>query len=362
MLLLGVGLSILLGLLCLNLCYRVRYVTFNTRLNLLSKKKPIPELYESGLSYFSVIMFGLFLSECEKEQILLIIIVANINFGWVAYFVLKLRKIISGAFFIILSICLFSIAVTPATSILCILVFEIGCLLFTKHIPSWLPLFLVLLSNDIHVNPGPHFNNSFFNFINWNLNSLAKDNFQRVQLIEAHNSIFNYDFISICETSLNDSVELPETLLSEYIFVPANNPANTRHGGVGLFYKNSLPVIVRNDLSFNESIVVELKFGPQNIFFTVLYRNPSSNHTSPEFQTFLANFENLYSKIKAEKPLATFFTRDFNAHSQLWWPDGDTTPEGTELEELFTSIGLFQLISEPTNFEPHKNPSSLILS
>ena len=71
--------------------------------------------------------------------------------------------------------------------------------------------------------------------MNWNLNSL---NFQRVQLIEAHNSIFNYDFISICETSLNDSVELPGTLLDEYIFVSANKPANTRHGGVGLFYKN----------------------------------------------------------------------------------------------------------------------------
>ena len=52
----------------------------------------------------------------RKEQIQLIIIVANINFGWVAYFVLKLRKIISGAFFIILSICLFSIAVTPPLS------------------------------------------------------------------------------------------------------------------------------------------------------------------------------------------------------------------------------------------------------
>ena len=41
--------------------------------------------------------------------------------------------------------------------------------------------------------------------MNWNLNSLAKDNFQRVQLIEAHNSIFDYDLISICETSLSDS-------------------------------------------------------------------------------------------------------------------------------------------------------------
>ena len=42
------------------------------------------------------------------------------------------------------------------------------------------------------------------------------DNFQRVRLIEAHNYIFNYDLISICETSLNDSVELPETLLNDY--------------------------------------------------------------------------------------------------------------------------------------------------
>ena len=42
------------------------------------------------------------------------------------------------------------------------------------------------------------------------------DNFQRVRLIEAHNCIFNYDLVSICETSLNDSVELPETLLNNY--------------------------------------------------------------------------------------------------------------------------------------------------
>ena len=42
------------------------------------------------------------------------------------------------------------------------------------------------------------------------------------------------------------------------------------------------------------------------------------------------------------------------------WPDGDTTPEGTEIEDLFTSLGLTQVISEPTNFEPNKNV--LILS
>ena len=129
----------------------------------------------------------------------------------------------------------------------------------------------------------------------------------------------------------------------------------------GFFYKNSLPVIVRNDLSFDESIVVELKFGRKKIFFTVLYRTPSCNHTSPEFQDFLSKFETLYSNIKAETPFAIFFTGDFNAHSQLWWPDGDTNPEGTKIEELFSKLGLSQLISEPTNFEPHKNPSCIDL-
>ena len=102
--------------------------------------------------------------------------------------------------------------------------------------------------------------------MSWNLNSIVKDNFHRVSLIEAHNSLFNYDLISICKTCLNDSIELPETLLDEYTFVPVNNPANTRRGGVGLFYKNSLPVVIRNDLSFEESIVAELKFGRKKYF------------------------------------------------------------------------------------------------
>jgi len=230
-----------------------------------------------------------------------------------------------------------------------------------KITSKWLGLFLVLISNDIHMNPGPQYHNNFFKFMSWNLNSLAKKNFERIDLIEAHNVNFDYDIISICETSLNDTVELPSELLHDYTFVAANNPANTRHGGVGVFYKNSLPVIVRNDLSFDESIVLELNFGRKKIFFTVLYRSPFFKHASPEFLNFLVNFENLYSNIKKENPLAMFFTGDFNAHSQLWWPGGDTTREGTDIENLFTKLGLFQVISEPTNFEPNSNSSYIDL-
>ena len=93
----------------------------------------------------------------------------------------------------------------------------------------------------------------------WNCNSLAKEDFHRLRLIEAQNSIFNYDLISLCETRLNDQVSLPdpqEYVNNEYTFIPANKPNNTRHGGVGLFYKNSLPLKVSDDLSFEESITL----------------------------------------------------------------------------------------------------------
>ena len=125
--------------------------------------------------------------------------------------------------------------------------------------------------------------------------------------------------------------------------MPANNPANRRHGGVGLFYINSLHIIVRNYLSFDESTVIELKFGRKKIFFTVLYRSPANDHNSPVFQAFLSNFRNLYTKIKAENP----FT--------------DTTAVGMEVEHPLSSLVLSQVISEPTNFEPNKNPSCIVL-
>ena len=60
----------------------------------------------------------------------------------------------------------------------------------------WIFYLLLLLSSDVHPNPGPNYNTNrdFSNgFCNWNLNTLSKDNFNRISLLEAHNTIFNYD-------------------------------------------------------------------------------------------------------------------------------------------------------------------------
>ena len=117
-----------------------------------------------------------------------------------------------------------------------------------------------------------------FSFCSWNLNSLAKYNFYRVKLLETHNSVFIYDIISVSETCLNDNVELPDTMLDNYTFVACNNPYNTGGGGVGLFYKTVLPLKIRDDLSFDESIVAEITFVRKKICFIAFYRSPSFSH------------------------------------------------------------------------------------
>ena len=58
------------------------------------------------------------------------------------------------------------------------------------------------------------------------------------------------------------------------------------------------------------------------------------------------DLKKIYSSIKSENPLAMFFTSDFNAYSQFWLPDGDTTDQGTDIDELFTKLWLSQVISE----------------
>ena len=227
---------------------------------------------------------------------------------------------------------------------------------------------LITLSYDVHPHPGPTndvpvnvCNTGFITFCNWNVNTLSKDDFHRVSLIEANNTIFDYDIISLCETSLNNSVSVPENALNGYIYHPCNHPSGEKKGGVGIFYKACLPLKIREDLSFQECIVTEMRFGRKKIFFTVLYRNPSHKADTPEFSNFISNFENLVLQIKTENPFVMLFAGDFNAHSQSWWPAGDTNNEGIQLVNSFSEFDLTQLISEPTHFREQCNPSCIDL-
>ena len=163
---------------------------FNTDLNLYNKNKTVLVSSQSILIFSSIISLGLLLCECKTELFLLLIIRCYPNFGNdILYLSLNKFNITSRVTSVTLLLYIFSISVTPVTCILCLFMFQIWCYSYVKRIPCWLPVFLIVISNDIHLNPGPHYQNNFFNFMSWNLNSLAKDNFQRVRLIEAHNYI-----------------------------------------------------------------------------------------------------------------------------------------------------------------------------
>ena len=147
---------------------------------------------------------------------------------------LKFSKIISQIISVSLPIYMFSIA----ACILCLVVIQIWYHQLTRNVLPWLPIILIILYNDFELNPGPHFQNSSFSFMNWNLNSLVTENkFARVHLIDFHNAILNYDLIWICEISLDYSVDIPDPLLREYTFIPANHPGKESHGRVGPFVK-----------------------------------------------------------------------------------------------------------------------------
>jgi len=126
------------------------------------------------------------------------------------------------------------------------LLFSDLCSLPNELTAFWLFNLLLLLSSDIHPNPGPlngnDFSSGFLSFCNWNLNSLAKDNFYRTTLLNAHNAVHKYDIISLCETSLNDETPIPENAIPGYIYHPWNHPSGARHGGVGPFLQR-IPAI-----------------------------------------------------------------------------------------------------------------------
>ena len=343
-----------------SLCNTSCFVPFNIPINTICRKIQHPIDIFVPLNILTAWLSIILLESMKPNELLLFSLnVIKIDLPFINVY--HISRSIKKYSFDLSSLAFFASSYSWTGHICCIFILSLSFCLKSKKVPIWFLTLLLLLSNDIERNPGPTHPGNCLHFMTWNLNSLGKENFSRVQMLEAHNSLHNYDIISLCETSLTNETSKLVPKIEGYTYVPSNHPDDVSHGGVGLFYKDSLPATVREDLSFNECLVLELKFSRKKIFFTVLYRSPSFKSKSPAFVDFIQNLKHLHSQISSENPYAMFFAGDFNAHSKLWWSGGDTTPEGQELEDLFTSLNLSQIINEPTNFTPHKNPTCIDL-
>ena len=157
---------------------------------------------------------------------------------------------------------------------------------------------LLLLSGDIETNPGPK-RSSNIKFCHWNLNSLVAHDFIKVPLVEAFITSNNFDLVyCLSETFLgstipNDDVNIQ---INGYSLLRADHANNIKGGGVCIFFKESLPLIRRNDLTnLKDCIVTEINVNNDKCFFTCLYRSPSQSHD--ELERFCANFDLLLSNI-----------------------------------------------------------------
>ena len=174
------------------------------------------------------------------------------------------------------------------------------------------------------------------------MNSISAHDFLSVSLIEAYNSIYNYDLIGIAETHLDDSVDQERLILKGCEFINCNHPLNSKRGGVGLYVKVSLSKKERPDIAtLPESIVCELNLDRKKYFFVVVFRSPSQDQQ--EFDNFMNNFELMLSKMSAEEPYAVIISGDFNCRSPQWREKDNENEEGRQFEPLTTDLGLHQL-------------------
>ena len=222
--------------------------------------------------------------------------------------------------------------------------FYTACVACSSLHMQWLVFRVILLSRDVETNPG----SETLDFCTWNLNSIIAHDYLRVSLIEAYNSVYNYDLIGIVETHLDSTVEEDRLALNGYTFIKNNHPQNVKRGGVGLYIKDSLASKNRSDLvTLPECILYEIQCNKKKYFFAVIYRSP--NQSPEEFDNFETNFQLMLSKMHAKNPFCVIVTGDFNCRSTQWWEDDIENNEGRLFETLASDNGLHQLISEPTH-------------
>ena len=121
----------------------------------------------------SLVMLGLLVAEYPVDVLIQLLPHYYPTFALVIVIGRKTSKLLTRTCFNVSCIIIFRDAVSPCANILSIFILQICCHSHTKNVLKWLPLILILLANDIEVNPGPY-EKDCFTFMNWNLNSLRE--------------------------------------------------------------------------------------------------------------------------------------------------------------------------------------------
>ena len=127
-------------------------------------------------------------------------------------------------------------------------------------------------------NPGPKsYIAQNLSICHWNLNSICAHNYIKVNLLRAYLSIHKFDIICLSETHLDSTIRSDDDNLSipGYNVERRDHPSNIRRGGVGIYYKEFLPLKILDITYLQECLNFEIKIGRKTCNFVCLYRSPS---------------------------------------------------------------------------------------
>ena len=109
--------------------------------------------------------------------------------------------------------------------------------------------FLLLLKHeDVEINPGPKKKETrLLSCFHWNVNSILAHN--KLSLLEAYNTIYQYDILCISGTYLDSSASTDGTTLSlpGYNLARSDHPSSVnKRGGICLCHKENLSLRIIN--------------------------------------------------------------------------------------------------------------------
>ena len=178
-----------------------------------------------------------------------------------------------------------------------------------------------------------------FNIVHSNLNGLESKFDDYTNFI---NSNSNLDVLCISETSQKENCDFKLNVTINGYKQPYCIGSKTSRGGVAIYVKDNLNVLLRSDLSKNtlsfEAVWIEIIQKNKNIICGCIYRHPNS-----DINQFLEYFEKALSKVTKENK-ECYISGDFNINLLNY----DQNKISTDFLDLMSSAAFLPSILEPT--------------
>ena len=122
---------------------------------------------------------------------------------------------------------------------------------------------------------------------------MTAHNFEKINLLEAYNTINKFDVICLSESYLDSSIASDNDNLNikGYNLYRADHPNNVKRGGVCAYIRESLPVRCLSNTYLQEYFILEISINNEKGYVVSLYRPPSE--TPDEFDFFINDFEKI---------------------------------------------------------------------